>query len=67
MLPRNDDYTTENLLDFSYHRNYYRLTGIDLLRQANASIPQQITFVEKLKKMMVQQCFLLLKSSINQF
>ena len=29
-MSRNDNYTTNNLLDFSYHQNYYRLTGIDL-------------------------------------
>ena len=23
-ISRNDDYTTENLLDFSYHQNYYK-------------------------------------------
>ena len=29
-------------------KNYYKLNGIDLWRQANASIPQQINFVGKL-------------------
>ena len=29
-MSRNDNYTTNNLLDFSYHQNYCRLTGIDL-------------------------------------
>ena len=29
----NDDYTTGNLFDFSYHQNYYKLIGIDLSRQ----------------------------------
>ena len=29
-MSRNDDYTTENLLDFSYHQNCYKLIGIDL-------------------------------------
>ena len=28
-MSRNDDYTTWNLLDFSYHQNYYKLIGID--------------------------------------
>ena len=46
----NDDYTTGNLLDFSYHQNYYKLIGIDLPRQTNASIPQQINFTGKLEK-----------------
>ena len=37
-MSRNDDYTTGNLLKFSYHQNYYKLIGIDLSRQTNASI-----------------------------
>ena len=32
---RNDDYTTGNLLDFSYHQNYCKLIGTDLSRQTN--------------------------------
>ena len=31
-------FITEKLLDFSWHQNYYKLIGIDLSRQANASI-----------------------------
>ena len=45
----NDDYTTGNLLDFSYNQNY-KLFGIDLLRKTNASIPQQINFVGRLEE-----------------
>ena len=39
--------------------------GIDLSKQTNTSIPQQINSVGKLTKDDVQQCFLLLKSSKN--
>ena len=35
---KNDDFITGKLLDFSYHQNYYKLIGIDLSRQTNASI-----------------------------
>ena len=49
-LSRNDDFTTGNLLDFSYHQNYYKLIRIDLSRQTHTNIPQQIDFVEKLEK-----------------
>ena len=45
---RNNGYTAENLLDYLYHQKYYKLIGIDLLRQTNTSIPQQINFVGKL-------------------
>ena len=39
-MSRNDDYTTGNLLDFLYHQNYYKIIGVDLLRQTNMNIPQ---------------------------
>ena len=32
-MSRNDDYTTGNLLDYFYHRNYYKPIGIDLSRR----------------------------------
>ena len=49
-MSRNDGYTTGNLLDYLYHWKYYKRIGIDLLRQTNKSIPQQIKFVGKLEK-----------------
>ena len=56
-ISRNNDYTTRNLLDFSYHQNYYKLVCIDLLRQVlsrfiktNTIIPQQINFIGKLEE-----------------
>ena len=45
----NDDYTTGNLLDYLYHHKYYKLIGIDLSRQTNTSILQQINFTAKLE------------------
>ena len=41
-MSRNDDYATGNLLDYLYHQKCYKLIGIDLSRQTNMSIPQQI-------------------------
>ena len=49
-MSRNDDYATGNLLDFSYHQNYYKFIGIDLSRQINTNIPQQINFVGNLEE-----------------
>ena len=49
-MPRNSDYTTENLLDYLRHQKYYELIGIDLSRQINTSIPHQINFTEKLEE-----------------
>ena len=48
-MPRNDDYIRGNVLDYLYNQNY-KLTGIDLSRQTNTSIPQQINFARKLKE-----------------
>ena len=49
-ISKNDDYAIGNLLDFSYHQNYYKLIGIDLWRQTNTNIPQQTNFIGKLEK-----------------
>ena len=47
-MSKNDDYTTD-LLDCLYHQKY-KLIGIDLSRQTNTSIPQQIDFTRKLEE-----------------
>ena len=49
-ISKNDDYAIGNLLDFSYHQNYYKLIGIDLWRQTNTNIPQQTNYIGKLEK-----------------
>ena len=46
----NDDYITGNLLDYLYHQKFCKLIGIDLSRQTNTSIPQQINFTRKLEE-----------------
>ena len=55
-MSRNDDYTTGNLFHYLHHQKYYKLIGIDLIKQTKMSIPQQI-LQENCKKMMVQQFF----------
>ena len=37
--------TRGNLLDFSYHQNYYHLNDINFSRQTNRSISQLIRFI----------------------
>ena len=49
-MSRNNDYTTGNILDYLHHQKYYKLIGIDLSRETNISIPQQINFVGKLEE-----------------
>ena len=38
-MPKNNEYTTGNLLDYLHDQNYYKLIGRDLSRQANATVP----------------------------
>ena len=48
---RSDDYTTGNLLDYSYHQNYYKLIELTQIYQNKSFIiPQQISFPGKLKE-----------------
>ena len=49
-MPRNKDYPTGNLLDYLHQQTYYKLIGVDLSKQTNTIIPQQISFVEKLEE-----------------
>ena len=37
-IPKKKLFKTRNLLDYSYHQNYYKLIGIVLSRQANKTI-----------------------------
>ena len=48
-MARNNN-TTGNLLDYLYHQNYYKVIGIDLSRQTNTSILQQINFTGNSKE-----------------
>ena len=66
-MSRNDDYITGNLLGYLYHQNCYKIIGIDLSRQANTSIPQQINFTEKLEEDDVLAMFFVAENSIKQF
>ena len=47
---RNNDYTTQYLLGYLYHQRYCQIIGIDLSRETNTSIPEQINFEGKSEK-----------------
>ena len=66
-MPKNNDYTTANLVDLLYHQNYYKLTGSELSRQTNTSIAQQINFTGILKEDNDTTLFVSLKSSKKLF
>ena len=64
---RNDDYTTENLLDLSYHQNYYEFIDTGLSREKTTNIPHQINFAGKFEENDGATMFLILKSSKKLF
>ena len=49
-----DDYTTGSLLDYTYFKNYYKMTAIDLSKQqaldADPTTIQQIDFIANLDR-----------------
>ena len=47
-MSNNNDYTTGNLLHFSYFKENYKLIAIDLSKQTKLKDPQQISFIGKL-------------------
>ena len=50
-MSRNHDSTTGNLLDFSYHQNYYKLIGIALYQDKQIRIfLNKLIFVVKLEE-----------------
>ena len=55
-MSKNNDYTTDNLLDFEYFSNHYKLIVIDLIIQVeleNPVLKQQILILfASLKKIM---------------
>ena len=49
-MSNNNDYTTGNLLDFSYFKENYKSIAIDLSKQTKLIDLQQISFIRKLDK-----------------
>ena len=58
-MSRNDDSKTGNVLEYLYYQNYYKLIAIDLSRQTNMSITQQINFVGRLEEVDATTMFLI--------
>ena len=48
-MSNNNDYTTDNLLDFTYFKENYKLIAIDLSKQSKLKDPQQINLIGKLE------------------
>ena len=47
-ISNNNDYTTGNLLHFTYFKKNYRFIGIDLSKETKLKDPQQVSFAGKL-------------------
>ena len=51
-ISRNNEYTTDNILDYDYFKKYYKLIAIDLSKQQvlqeNEDLIQQINFIGRL-------------------
>ena len=64
-MSKNNDYTTDNVLDYEYFKDHYKLIAINLSKQTeleNPDLKQQSFLLEDLKKIM-QQCSLLLRKT----
>ena len=52
-MNKNNDYATDNLLDYDYFSKHYKLIAIDLSKQTeleNPDLKQQINFIGKLEE-----------------
>ena len=68
-MSNNNDYTTGNLLDFSYFKESYRLIATDSSKQTKLKDPQQINFIGKLENQdhEVTMSFIIEKSEETTF
>ena len=48
-MSNNNDYPTDNLLDFAYLKKHYKLMATDLSKQTELKDPYQINFIGKLE------------------
>ena len=66
-ISRNNDRTTDNLLDFAYFKDIYRLIAIGLNKQTKLKDPQQINFTGKLENQAHGAAISSLKNQQNYF
>ena len=62
-MSNNNNYTTGNLLDFSYFKKNYKLIAIDLSKQTKLKDPQQISFIGKLLNTRRETMFFFIEKS----
>ena len=59
----NNDYTTDNLLDFVYSKKNYKLIAIDLSKYTELKDPLQIGFIGKLSATRKATMFFIIEKS----
>ena len=62
-MSNNNDYTTGNLLDFTYFKENYKLIATDLSKQTKLKDPQQINFIGKLSENTRATMFFIIEKS----
>ena len=65
-MGRNNDYMTDNLLDYEYCSKHYKVTAIDLNKQIELESPdlkQQINFIGRLERNEGATMFFIIKKS----
>ena len=67
-MGRNNDYTTDNLLNYEYFSKHYKLIAIDLSKQIeleNPDLKQQINFIGRLKRNKGPTIFFITEKSVE--
>ena len=62
-MSNNNDYKTDNLLDFAHFKKNYELIAIDLSKQTKLKDPQQNNFIGKLSRNSGATMFFILEKS----
>ena len=62
-MSNNNDYLTDNLLDFTYFKKHYKLIATDLSKQTKLKDPQQINFIGKLSNTLGATMFFIIEKS----
>ena len=69
-MSKNNDYTTDNLLDYEYLKDHYKLIGIDLSKKIeleNHYLKQQINFIGRLEENNATMFFIIEKEEETTF
>ena len=69
-ISKNNDYTTDNLLDYEHFSKHYKLIAIDSSKQTeleNSNLKQQINFIGKLEDDRATTFFITKKSEETTF